>query len=71
MERLWKITGTTKGGNAVRIKMRAAEYFEAREKARKTGMVICEIVLMTGGEEIVRRWTPETARRRVGGTFGT
>jgi len=44
-ERLWKIAGTSKGGNPVHIKVRAADYFAARAKAKKTGMRIRDIVL--------------------------
>jgi hypothetical protein len=44
--KLWRIVGTSKGGNPVTIHVRAADYFEARRKARKARIVIRDIVLV-------------------------
>ena len=43
--RLWRITGTSKGGNPVRMTVRAADYFEALEKASRARVLVRDIVL--------------------------
>ena len=44
--KLWRVEGLSKGGNQVRIVVRAADYFEARAKGRKVGMIIHTIALI-------------------------
>jgi hypothetical protein len=51
MNKLWRIAGTSKSGNAIRITVRAADYFEARTIGRKARIEIHDIVLVTDHEE--------------------
>jgi hypothetical protein len=51
MNKLWRIAGSSKSGNAVRITVRAADYFEARTIGRKARIKIRDIVLVTDHEE--------------------
>jgi hypothetical protein len=44
--KLWRIVGTSKSGNPVKITVRAADYFEARAKARKARIHVRDIVLI-------------------------
>jgi hypothetical protein len=46
MNKPWRIAGSSKSGNAVRITIRAADYFEARAIGRKAKIEIRDIVLM-------------------------
>jgi hypothetical protein len=47
MIKLFEISGhSKKSANAVRIRVRAVDYWDARMKGRKTGMVVDRIVMI-------------------------
>ncbi len=43
---LWRVVGSSPGGNPVRVHIRADDYFEARAKGRKMRIRIRDIVLI-------------------------
>jgi hypothetical protein len=61
MNKLWRIAGNSKSGNAIRITVRAADYFEARTIGRKAKIKIRDIVLMesTNGQEHEQNRLPQ------------
>jgi hypothetical protein len=51
VDKLWRIIGISKGGNPVRVVVRALDYFEACAKARRAHIIIRDVVLIEEKEE--------------------
>jgi hypothetical protein len=51
MTKLWRIVGTSKGGNPVTLTVLSSNYFKARQKAAQLGITIRDIVLQESSHD--------------------
>lgn len=65
MTKLWRIIGTSKGGNAVCMHVRAADYFEARKKARQARVVVRDIALHSPRQKLEDHLTKNQYRKAI------